>query len=219
MRLRLGPILETLVWSRFWSWRLVMIGGRNTVIFVETLIRWVRCSFGNVLSIHVVVRSKTAPNSNWPFCFAEWVGIPKKSWPGLTNISWLQFGVQSVLSCLLDTIGHCWTLVDQAYIGTSSVHQSCRTLAIVSPPGKCHNTNLSQSLQVVTIRNLDNNAKQSWITRHFFNVRLQLWSLVDRKLRKLEFCCFAFQHHRLRRLRPVLMKPSSWDRQEVSQWI
>ena len=120
-----------------------MIGGRNTVIFVETLIRWVRCSFGNVLSIHVVVRSKTASNSNWPFCFAEWVGIPKKSWPGLTNISWLQFGVQSVLSCLLDTIGHCWTLVDQAYIGTSSVHQSCRTLAIVSTPGKCHNKNLS----------------------------------------------------------------------------
>ena len=101
------------------------------------------CAFGNVLSIHVVVRSKTASNSNWSFCFAEWVGIPKKSWPGLTNISWLQFGVQSVLSCLLDTIGHCWTLVDQAYIGTSSVHQSCRPLAIVSTPGKCHNKNLS----------------------------------------------------------------------------
>ena len=43
LKLKVGPTLETLVWSRFWSWRLVMIGGRNTVIFVETLICWVRC--------------------------------------------------------------------------------------------------------------------------------------------------------------------------------
>ena len=106
MRLRLGPNLETLCLVSILK---LKVGGRNTVIFVETLIRWVRCSFGNVLSIHVVVRSKTASNSNWPFCFAEWVGIPKKSWPGLTNISWLQFGVQSVLSCILDTVGHWWT--------------------------------------------------------------------------------------------------------------
>ena len=138
-----------------------MIGSRNT--FVETLTRWVRCAFGNVLSIHVVVRSKTASNSNWPFCFAEWVGIPKKSWPGLTNISWLQLGVQSVLSCILDTVGQWWTLLDQAYIGTSSVHQSCRTLAIVSTPGKCHNTNLSAcKLQLLGVQRITQNNLESY---------------------------------------------------------
>ena len=111
---------EVETWSKFgnfmfgrdfeaegWSWLVV-----ETQLFL-----WKHWSVGSVVCLWqcfeytcvVVVRSKTASNSNWPFCFAEWVGIPKKSWPGLTNISWLQFGVQSVLSCLLDTIGHWWT--------------------------------------------------------------------------------------------------------------
>ena len=137
-----------------------MIGGRNTVTFVETLIRWVRCAFGNVLSIHVVVRSKTASNSNWPFCFAEWVGIPKKSWPGLTNISWLQLGVQSVLSCILDTVGHWWDTSGPSIYW----NQQCPPKL----PHSCHcvhtrqvSQHKSQRLQVATIRSLENNAKQS----------------------------------------------------------